>query len=77
MIRLRNKEGKTHVLNDEFKFVEVCTPEGKLACLIYTDENGFMHRVDGGDESAKRYSKLFGVEFAELKDITHTIDNVT
>jgi len=69
MIRMRKTDGTTTVLRDEFKFVEICDKEGRVAELIVDNGDGSLKKINGPDEEAERYKSLFGVEFCPVRDL--------
>lgn len=63
MIRVRGKDGRTTVLDPGTRFVEICDAEGRVGLLLYFDDAGVMHQVDGSSPEARTYGRLFKTVF--------------
>ena len=71
MIRVRNTKGDTVDTGGEDRFVEICDADGKIFIVMYQDDNGQIHQVVQGSDTAERYKKMFpGVEFLEKSMVT-------
>lgn len=69
MLRLRKTDGVSVCLQDDFKFLEICDTQGRVAELFIDREDGSIQQLSAGSPEARRYAELFGVEFCEVKEL--------
>ncbi len=66
MSRLRKPNGEVLEDAQDYGFVELCDVKGNPAFVLYKD--GPMYKlVSASDVEARRYEKLFGVQFVQQK----------
>ena len=61
MIRIRHTNGKVEDKPDA-AFVEICSTDGLLAAVIFTDASGVTRVVDNTDDAFHRYLRMFGIK---------------
>lgn len=67
MIRLRSADGAVLEAEDH-AFVELCDADGNVVFVFFKD-GPFYRVISKKDVEASRYTKVYGVEFAEHKDL--------
>lgn len=70
MLRLRKITGETAELLPDFRFIELCSVDGKLAAVVWQDDAGTMHLAKQGDPELTRYSALFNTAVCPTIDLT-------
>lgn len=70
MIRIRETDGKVMVVDESYRFVEVCDMTGRVARVLYFDSHGVLHDVDSNSPEAARYKRAFHVDFIPVKPLT-------
>lgn len=63
MLRIRDINGQAQEIQDQFRFIELCDLEGRVAILFYRDDAGVIHTVRHGDPQATKYAATMGIEF--------------
>ena len=66
MIRLRDTDSKTSVVEDRFRFVEICDSNGKLGGLVFIDDANVVHVATSKDPELRKYAKMFSVPMAPI-----------
>ena len=67
MIRLRNTDGTTTALQQEARFVEICSEDGLVAAVLIDRKDGTVRMLEAGDAEMDRYIRAFpGVKLAQL-----------
>jgi hypothetical protein len=59
MLRVRKTNGELTDLAVDARFIEVVTQTGKLAAVVYLDDDGLTHLALPGEPEFLRYIKLF------------------
>jgi hypothetical protein len=71
MLRIRDTSGATEEVREEFRFLEVCDFNGRIAALVYRDDAGTVKLVEAGTAEAERYKQLFKAQKIEFCPIIH------
>lgn len=69
MIRIREADGRVMVVDESYRFVEICDMDGRVARVLYFDAYGVLHDVEAGSPEAERYRRAFKTDFIPVKPL--------
>lgn len=72
MIRVRTAEGKAYKMADSARFVEICDSEGRVAAIVFQNNNGAVRVVSTEDKEFYRYIKSYGLKPSEVYEHSTT-----
>jgi hypothetical protein len=68
MIRVRTVDGKAYKMSPTARFVEICDEEGKVAAVVFQNDNGAVRVISVEDKEFHRYAKSYGLKPATVID---------
>lgn len=65
MLRVRTTKGQSVTLPEEARFVEICSEDGRLAC-VFVLAKGQITEIRAGMPEAARYTKRYGINWVPI-----------